>query len=49
MRQAGSLEQTDRIMCDTFFIGVYPGLTDEMIGYVLDTFKAFFASAGRYR
>jgi CDP-6-deoxy-D-xylo-4-hexulose-3-dehydrase len=44
MRQAGSLEQTDRIMRDTFFIGVYPGLTDEMIAYVLDTFAAFFAA-----
>jgi CDP-6-deoxy-D-xylo-4-hexulose-3-dehydrase len=45
MRQAGSLEQTDRIMRDTFFIGVYPGLTDEMIAYVLETFAGFFASA----
>ena len=44
MRQVGSLEQTDRIMRDTFFIGVYPGLTDEMITYVLGTFQAFFAS-----
>jgi len=42
-RVAGSLERTDRIMRDTFFIGVYPGLTDEMIAYVLDTFRAFFA------
>ncbi len=49
MRQAGSLEGTDRIMRDTFFIGVYPGLTDEMIAYVLDTFAAFFASAGHAR
>ena len=47
MRQAGSLEQTDRIMRDTFFIGVYPGLTDEMIAYVLETFASFFASARR--
>ena len=43
MRQGGTLERTDRIMRDTFFIGVYPGLTDEMIAYVLDTFAAFFA------
>jgi CDP-6-deoxy-D-xylo-4-hexulose-3-dehydrase len=47
MRQVGSLNQTDRIMRDTFFIGVYPGLTDEMIAYVLDTFAAFFASGSR--
>jgi CDP-6-deoxy-D-xylo-4-hexulose-3-dehydrase len=43
MRVSGSLERTDRIMRDTFFIGVYPGLTDEMIAYVLDAFAAFFA------
>jgi len=49
MRQAGTLERTDRIMRDTFFIGVYPGLTDEMIAYVLETFASFFASAGRHR
>lgn len=47
MRQVGALEQTDRIMRDTFFIGVYPGLTDEMIAYVLDTFSRFFASGTR--
>ena len=46
-RISGSLEQTDRIMRDTFFIGVYPGLTDEMIGYVLQTFAAFFARGSR--
>ena len=48
MRQAGTLDVTDRIMRDTFFIGVYPGLTGEMIQYVLDTFAAFFASRTRY-
>jgi CDP-6-deoxy-D-xylo-4-hexulose-3-dehydrase len=45
-RISGSLEESDRIMNDTFFIGVYPGLTDEMIAYVLDTFRAFFAARG---
>ncbi len=39
----GTLEQTDRIMRDTFFIGVYPGLTQEMINFVLSSFQAFFA------
>lgn len=33
-RVAGSLENTDRIMRDTFWIGVYPGMTDEMIDYM---------------
>lgn len=42
-RVAGTLEVSDRIMRDTFFIGVYPGLTDEMIEYILDRFRTFFA------
>ena len=33
-RVAGSLENTDRIMSDTFWIGVYPGMTDEKIDYM---------------
>ena len=33
-RVAGSLETTDRIMKDTFWVGVYPGMTDEMIDYM---------------
>src|SRR5262249_4043654 len=44
MRQAGSLERTDRIMRDTFFIGVYPGLTGEMIAYVLEVFDTYFTA-----
>jgi CDP-6-deoxy-D-xylo-4-hexulose-3-dehydrase len=33
-RVAGSLDNTDRIMRDTFWIGVYPGMTDAMISYM---------------
>ncbi len=33
-RIAGSLETTDRIMRDTFWVGLYPGMTDEMIDYM---------------
>ena len=33
-RVAGTLENTDRIMKDTFWIGVYPGMTDEMLDYM---------------
>ena len=36
-RVAGSLEHTDRIMRDTFWVGVYPGMTDEMIDYMAKT------------
>ena len=37
------LTQSDTIMRDTFFIGVYPGLTPEMIDFVVDRFREFFA------
>ena len=33
----GSLEESDTIMRSTFFVGVYPGLTAEMIDYMIDT------------
>ena len=33
-RVAGSLETTDFIMNNAFWIGVYPGMTDEMIDYM---------------
>ncbi len=36
-RVAGDLAQTDRIMHDTFWVGVYPGMTDEMIDYMAKT------------
>lgn len=38
-RIVGSLENTDRIMKDTFWIGVYPGMTDEKIDYMIKTIK----------
>ena len=40
-RVHGELTNTDRIMQDTFWIGVYPGLTDKMIDYILRTFDDF--------
>ena len=44
-RVASSLEVTDRIMRDTFWIGVYPGMTDEMIDYMADMIKEAVAQA----
>ena len=33
------LTVTDRIMTDTFWIGVYPGMTNEMIDYMINVLK----------
>ncbi len=36
-RIVGTLENTDRIMQDSFWIGVYPGMTDEMLDYMAES------------
>ncbi|TWI60647.1 CDP-6-deoxy-D-xylo-4-hexulose-3-dehydrase [Pseudoduganella lurida] len=41
-RVSGELTNTDRVMNDTFWIGVYPGLTREMLDYAIDKIEAFF-------
>ncbi len=43
-RVVGDLTQTDRLMRDAFFIGVYPGLTPEMLDYMTVAFQVFFES-----
>lgn len=35
-RVVGDLKNTDRIMKDTFWVGVYPGMTKEMIDYIAE-------------
>lgn len=35
-RVVGGLENTDRIMRNSFWVGVYPGMTDEMIDYMAE-------------
>ncbi len=42
-RVAGSLANSDLVTTNTFFVGVYPGLTEEMIRYILATFDRFMA------
>lgn len=41
-RVIGDLPVTDQIMSDTFFIGVYPGLNQQKLDYMIDAFKDFF-------
>ncbi len=38
-RVVGELTNTDRIMRDTFWVGVYPGMSDEMIDYMAQVIK----------
>ena len=38
-RIIGELKETDRIMNNTFWIGVYPGMTDEKLDYMIEKLK----------
>jgi CDP-4-dehydro-6-deoxyglucose reductase, E1 len=40
-RVIGDLLNTNRIMENAFWIGVYPGLTDEMVDYMIDAIRTF--------
>jgi CDP-4-dehydro-6-deoxyglucose reductase, E1 len=40
-RQVGDLPNTDFVMNNTFFVGVYPGLDPSKIGYMLECFDLF--------
>lgn len=39
-RVSGTLNNTDCVMNNSFWVGVYPGMTDEMIDYMADTIIA---------
>ncbi len=41
-RRVGTLKNTDFIMQNTFWIGVYPAIKDKQINYILETFHRFF-------
>jgi CDP-6-deoxy-D-xylo-4-hexulose-3-dehydrase len=43
-RVVGDLKNSDLITTNTFWIGVYPGLTDEMIDYMIATIDEFIAT-----
>ncbi|MBC8185058.1 lipopolysaccharide biosynthesis protein RfbH [candidate division KSB1 bacterium] len=42
MRQIDDLINTDYVMNNTFFVGVYPGIGDDQINYMLEKFTQFF-------
>ncbi len=46
-RAVGDLPNSDLVMRSTFFIGVYPGMDDARIAYMLEAFDDFFAEPTR--
>ncbi|HET89468.1 MAG TPA: lipopolysaccharide biosynthesis protein RfbH [Chloroflexi bacterium] len=43
-RSVGALPNSDLVLRSSFFFGVYPGLDDDRIAYVLSAFADFFAN-----
>jgi CDP-6-deoxy-D-xylo-4-hexulose-3-dehydrase len=43
-RIVGSLDNTDVILTNTFWIGVWPGLTEPMLNYIIESFYDYFRS-----
>ncbi|NLL91889.1 MAG: lipopolysaccharide biosynthesis protein RfbH [Ruminococcaceae bacterium] len=41
-RIVSELKNTDYIMNNTFFIGVYPGIDERKLNYIIETFESFF-------
>ena len=40
-RVSSELKNTDKVMNDSFWLGVYPGLTNEMLDYILNQIEIF--------
>ncbi|MFC1655707.1 lipopolysaccharide biosynthesis protein RfbH [Patescibacteria group bacterium] len=43
-RKVGELKNTDFVMRNTFWVGCYPGITPEMMDYMIEQFDRFFAA-----
>ena len=43
-RKVGDLKESDKVMNQTFWIGVYPGLTKEMLDYMIAVSRKAFSS-----
>jgi CDP-6-deoxy-D-xylo-4-hexulose-3-dehydrase len=41
-RAVGELPNSDRVMNNSFVVGVYPGINDDKASYMIDSFKEFF-------
>ncbi len=40
-RVVGRLSNTDKIMNDSFWIGLYPGMGDEALNYMIEKIREF--------
>jgi CDP-6-deoxy-D-xylo-4-hexulose-3-dehydrase len=47
-RTVGALRNTDTVMNHTFWLGIYPGITREMMDYVAERTQAFMKRAARH-
>ena len=41
-RVSGNLTNTDKVMNNTFWVGVYPGLNEDMLNFMVEKLEAFF-------
>jgi CDP-6-deoxy-D-xylo-4-hexulose-3-dehydrase len=48
-RVAGDLSNTDFVMNNVFWVGVYPGLTPPMLDFVAQTIREFIAQSKAQR
>ncbi len=48
-RVVGPLANTDLVMANTFWIGVYPGISETMVDYVVDEMRTFVLTDRRER
>jgi CDP-6-deoxy-D-xylo-4-hexulose-3-dehydrase len=46
-RVSGGLEVSDRITRDSFWVGVYPGLTGEMCDYIAHSIREAVSGGGK--
>jgi CDP-6-deoxy-D-xylo-4-hexulose-3-dehydrase len=47
VRVVGALPQTERVMRDGFWLGVYPGLSEEALGYMAEQLRRFIVGGER--
>jgi CDP-6-deoxy-D-xylo-4-hexulose-3-dehydrase len=48
LRIPGETPGADRIMNESIFVGVYPGLTPPMLDYIIETISAFAGKTGKF-